>query len=100
MPEPDLEGLFAEALTYVEQRPMPSKAFEDTLGRRIKAARMQRGVKQAELARVLGISANAMVDIEKGRSYPRADRLRSIAQALSVSADYLLGLKEEVRIES
>jgi transcriptional regulator with XRE-family HTH domain len=77
-----------------------TESFEDTLGRRIKAARMQRGVNQAELARALGISANAMVDIEKDRSYPRADRLINIMEVLQVTGNYLLGYKEPDQLES
>ena len=76
------------------------EAVEDTLGRRIISARMRRGVTQAELARILGISANAMVNIEKGRNVPRADRLRAIAQALRVSSDYLLGLDDEEAVSA
>ena len=71
--------------------------FKDTVGRRIIAARMRRGVRQAELARAIGISANALVKIEKGETkHPRSDVIRDIAQALRVTTDYLLGLKDEM----
>jgi transcriptional regulator with XRE-family HTH domain len=74
--------------------------FEDTVGRRIIAARMRRGVKQAELARAIGISANALVKTEKGETkHPRSDVLRDIAQVLRVSTDYLLGLKDGIGSE-
>ena len=80
-------------------RPMP-EPFEDTVGRRIIAARMRRGVRQAELARAIGISANALVKIEKGETkHPRSDVIRNIAQVLRVSTDYLLGLKDELENE-
>jgi len=71
--------------------------FEDTVGRRIIAARMRRSVRQAELARAIGISANALVKIEKGETkHPLSDVIRNIAQVLRVSTDYLLGLKDEM----
>jgi len=52
------------------------------------------------LARAIGISANALVKIEKGATkHPRSDVIRSIAQVLRVSTDYLLGLKDELENE-
>src|SRR5687768_2827956 len=68
------------------------EVLEETLGQRIVASRIRCGVTQAELARTLGISSNALVDIEKDRSIPRSDRLRDIARELRVSMDYLMGI--------
>jgi transcriptional regulator with XRE-family HTH domain len=74
--------------------------YEDTVGRRIIAARMRRGVKQAELARAIGIAANALVKIEKGETKPpRSEVIRDMAQVLGVSTDDLLGLKDEIGSE-
>jgi transcriptional regulator with XRE-family HTH domain len=50
---------------------------------------------QAQLARRIGISKNAMNDIETGDSDPRASRITAIALELGVSADFLLGLKSD-----
>jgi transcriptional regulator with XRE-family HTH domain len=66
-----------------------------TIGERVKAAREQRGIKQAELARRLGCSVNALSMLEHNTiGDPRASRIIGIAEALQVSADYLLGLQE------
>lgn len=74
-----------------------TEPFPDTLGRRIMSARMRRGVKQAELARAIGISANSLVKIEKGvTANPGALIVRDIARALRVSTDYLLGLSDDI----
>jgi transcriptional regulator with XRE-family HTH domain len=50
---------------------------------------------QAELARRIKVSLNAMNKIELGETPdPRASRIRAIADVLRVSADYLLGRKD------
>ena len=63
----------------------------DTLGMRIRLARVRQGIRQTELARRIGISGTAMNQIELGGIDPRASRIKAIAEELGVSADYLLG---------
>ena len=71
-----------------------------TIGERVKAAREERGMKQAELARRLGCSVNALSMLEHNAiSDPRASRIIGIAEALQVSADHLLGLQEDAHEE-
>jgi transcriptional regulator with XRE-family HTH domain len=60
------------------------------LGTRIRTAREQARLSQAELARRIGISKTAMNAIEGGATDPRASRLVAIAQVLGVSTDTLL----------
>jgi transcriptional regulator with XRE-family HTH domain len=60
------------------------------LGQRIRQAREQAHVSQVELARRIGISANALCSIEAGETDPRASRIVAIAQELGVSTDTLL----------
>jgi transcriptional regulator with XRE-family HTH domain len=68
-----------------------------TIGERVKTAREQQGIHQAELARRLGCSVNALSMLEKNAiTDPRASRIIGIAEALGVSADYLLGLQDTV----
>jgi len=69
-----------------------------TIGERVKAAREKRGMKQAELARKLSCSVNALSMLEHNAIRdPRASRILGIAEALQVSADYLLGLHEDTQ---
>ena len=64
-----------------------------TIGQRVRAAREHRGISQAELARRLKASVNAINMLEQGTIWdPRASRIIGLAQVLGVSADYLLGL--------
>ena len=66
-----------------------------TLGDRIRQAREQAGISQAELARRIGISKNAMNTIEGGQSDPRVSRIVAIALVLGVSTDTLLDIQEK-----
>jgi len=61
-----------------------------TLGIRIRKAREHVHISQAELARRIGISKNAMHAIEAGATDPRASRIVAIAHELGVSTDALL----------
>jgi transcriptional regulator with XRE-family HTH domain len=66
-----------------------------TIGERVKTAREQCGIHQAELARRLGCSVNALSMLENNAiTDPRASRIIGIAETLGVSADYLLGLQD------
>ena len=70
-----------------------------TIGERVKAAREKCGIHQAELARRLGCSVNALSMLEKNAiTDPRASRIIGIAEVLGVSADYLLGLQNTAAI--
>jgi len=74
---------------------------EDSIGYRIRRARMWRGLGQAELARAIGISANALNSIEQGHTKaPRSDIIQAIARELQVRADFLLCLTEKMENES
>ena len=73
----------------------------ETIGYRIRRARMFRGVTQAELARQIGLSANAMNQIERGHTRaPGADVIQRISRFLQVSADFLLCLSDEMQQEA
>lgn len=64
-----------------------------TLGSRIKAARVARGWTQVEAARRLGIDPPVLCRYEKDGVDPKAMMLREIAHTYKVSADRLLGLR-------
>ena len=65
------------------------------LGKRIVAAREQIGWSQRELVRVSGVGQNNLSVLEQGKKPGvRADTVVRLAEALGVSADYLLGLTD------
>jgi transcriptional regulator with XRE-family HTH domain len=69
----------------------------DTLGDRIRDARLRYGMSQAELARRIGISSTALNQIESGKTPdPGVSRIIGIARVLGVSTDaLLLGCEDE-----
>jgi transcriptional regulator with XRE-family HTH domain len=69
-------------------------AMAESLGVRIRMHRVRLGWKQVDLAEKVGISTQAISLIEMGKTEPRANHIRKIADALGVSADYLLGRKD------
>ena len=58
------------------------------LGQHIRKAREQAQVSQAELARRIGISANALCSIETGETDPRVSRVVAIARELNLPIRY------------
>jgi transcriptional regulator with XRE-family HTH domain len=67
-----------------------AKAF----GRRLREARNRRALSQAKLAAMVGITQTLVSDYEVGRLRLHAGLVVRFAQALRVTADELLGLKE------
>jgi transcriptional regulator with XRE-family HTH domain len=66
------------------------------LGSRVREARERLGLSQEQLAQQIAIERNTLWYIEAGRTkHPRADQIAALAQALQVSADYLLGLTDD-----
>ena len=76
-----------------------SKFKDDVLaGKRIKSLRLERGVKQEEVATAAGITAAFLSEVENGKKGVSVEVLKSIADYFEVSTDYLLG-RTEVRGE-
>lgn len=63
------------------------KEFKDLL----RDTRESKGLSQAELAQKTGFQPSAISHFESGRRAPSFDNLRKLADALSVTIDYLLG---------
>lgn len=62
---------------------------------RLRKARRIRELSQAKLAAKAGFPASAISHFEVGSRKPSFENLRRLAMALSVSADFLLGLVDE-----
>lgn len=81
-------------------RRVPADQIEEIgplIGARIKRARLAKGLSQAQLAGMIGLSREAVTAYESGRMRLLDDMIARLARALSVSADDLLGLaKSEV----
>lgn len=60
------------------------------VGYRIMQRRKSLGIKQSELAELIGVSDNQISNIENGRSYPKLYNFILICNALNCNADYFL----------
>lgn len=61
-----------------------------TLGQKLRALRAEKGLSQAALEEISGVNSKLLSKYENERIVPTADTLRKIAQALQISADYLI----------
>lgn len=64
-----------------------------SIGLRIHQLRIERGMKQRELAKAAGISESFYGHIEHGNRVMSIETLVALASALGTSTDYLLGLQ-------
>ena len=64
------------------------------LAQRMKELRIEKKMKQAEVAEAIGISTTAYCNYEYGTRDPQTATLVALAQLYHVSADYLLGVNE------
>ncbi len=73
------------------------RVFRERLAALIKRS----GGRQAEFARCIGVDRSTLSQLLAGRDdrLPRADTVAAIAQAMQVSADWLLGLSQENQAE-
>ena len=68
------------------------------LGERLIQARAQRRWNQSECARQAGVHRATLALLEDGKKpHIRSDMLYTLALALGVSADYLLGLQDDTQ---
>lgn len=65
-------------------------------GNRLRLIRELKGFTQAELSQRLNLGEKEIWRYENGKSKPSADTLAQIASELQVSADYLLGLTDDL----
>lgn len=59
--------------------------------KRLKELRLKKGLKQQELAEILGIKRNTYSDWENGKTEPSYENLVKLADLFEVSLDWLFG---------
>ena len=62
---------------------------------RLKELRIEKGLTQTQLAKVLRVNQRTISNWEVGERQPTLDTLEVIAKYFNVSYDYLLGLTDE-----
>lgn len=64
---------------------------EEKFATRVKQLRKDHGLKQGELGEIVGLSLQAISDIERGHRTTSIDKLVALADYFNVSIDYLVG---------
>lgn len=68
-------------------------------GLKVRELRLQKKLSFQELAEASGMSISYLSEIEKGKKYPKGDKIIHLAKALDASYDYLVSLKVPKKIE-
>ncbi len=80
--------------TITDDMPRIARQPEQTgFGRRLAELRKARNITQVQLAQTLGTTQRAITYYENEADYPPVDAIIRLADALGVSADELLGMK-------
>lgn len=61
------------------------------LNKRLKELRNEKGLKQIEVAKAVGLTLQAICNYEAGIREPSIDMLKRLCDFYDVSADYLIG---------
>lgn len=69
------------------------------LNQRLRALRQGQNISQVELARRLGVTKQSVSNWENDNIQPSIEMLVKLAQAFSVSTDYLLGIDQGEYLE-
>lgn len=64
---------------------------ENTFSSRLKDLRIEKGLRQIDLARAVGVTNAAIGNYENGKREPRIDELILLADCLETTIDYLVG---------
>lgn len=68
-------------------------------GLKLRQLRLDKGFSVSELAQKAGLSISYVTEIEKGRKYPKADKIAALANAMQIDYDSLVSLKLSKRLE-
>lgn len=67
----------------------------EQFGQRLKEIRRKAGENQTELGELLGVKKSQVSELENGNTSTTVEKVAIICEHYNVSADYLLGLKDE-----
>lgn len=62
-------------------------------GLKLRQLRQEKRMMLTDLSKVSGISISYLTEIEKGKKFPKAEKIASLAEALGVSYDWLISLQ-------
>jgi transcriptional regulator with XRE-family HTH domain len=62
-------------------------------GLKVRQLRQEKGLSFAALSKDTGLSASYLNEIEKGKKYPKTEKIAKLAESLGVSYDWLISLQ-------
>jgi len=77
---------------------MKAENIKIIFGLKIKQIRTDKQIQLNDLARMSGMSASYLNEIEKGKKYPKTDKIMALANALETEFDELVSLKLNRRL--
>jgi transcriptional regulator with XRE-family HTH domain len=72
--------------------------LKEIFAERIKTLRIKKNIKQSELGKIVGLSDNAISDIERGYRLTTMEKLDALADYFEVSVDYLMGRTDNPKV--
>ncbi|MBC3785817.1 helix-turn-helix domain-containing protein [Spirosoma utsteinense] len=78
---------------------LPADHIRLLFGLKLRQLRLDKGLSVSELAQQSGLSISYVTEIEKGRKYPKADKISALANAMQVDYDSLVSLKLSKKLE-
>ncbi|MBD2704208.1 helix-turn-helix domain-containing protein [Spirosoma sp. BT702] len=78
---------------------LPADHIRLLFGLKLRQLRLDKGLSVSELAQQSGLSISYVTEIEKGRKYPKADKISALADAMQVDYDSLVSLKLSKKLE-
>lgn len=78
---------------------LPADHIRLLFGLKLRQLRLDKGLSVSELAHLSGLSISYVTEIEKGRKYPKADKISALAEAMHIDYDSLVSLKLSKKLE-
>ncbi|GAB3956560.1 hypothetical protein GCM10028805_46800 [Spirosoma harenae] len=78
---------------------LPADHIRLLFGLKLRQLRIDKGMSVSDLAHKSGLSISYVTEIEKGRKYPKADKISALANAMQVDYDSLVSLKLSKKLE-
>ncbi|MEM8963931.1 MAG: helix-turn-helix domain-containing protein, partial [Acidobacteriota bacterium] len=79
---------------------METEHLRTILGLKLRRLRQDRGLGLKDLARLSGMSISYLSEIEKGRKYPKPDKMLALARGLDVTFDDLVSLQVDQELNA
>lgn len=76
-----------------------SEVLRMIFGFKVRYLRLRTGLGYQELAKKSGLSVSYLNDIEKGKKYPKPDKVETLALALGITYDELVSIKSDAKIQ-